>query len=129
MIDCDDNMYLTIDSLIEINNVTGSNNITLRKVHVKPYGLVKMYTDKDLVEDKLYHIIDQFNENKITPVRFYSILLNEMYQFYNGHGRTCMILLANDDNINKKILKIVVLKRTELFIINLLYIKQCYQIV
>ena len=103
MIDCDDNMYLTIDSLIEINNVTGSNNITLRKVHVKPYGLVKMYTDKDLVEDKLYHIIDQFNENKITPVRFYSILLNEMYQFYNGHGRTCMILLANDDNINKKI--------------------------
>ena len=31
----DSNMYLTVDSLIEINNIiTGANSITLRKVNV-----------------------------------------------------------------------------------------------
>ena len=56
-------MYLTIDFLIEISNtITGSNNITSRKVNVNPYGFEKMYMDKGLIEDKLYKIIDQFNE-------------------------------------------------------------------
>ena len=41
-------MYLTVDSLIKTNNIiTGSNNITLRKVNVKPYGFDKMYMDKE----------------------------------------------------------------------------------
>ena len=41
-------MCLTVNSLIEINNIiTGSNNITLRKVNVKPYGFDKMYMDKE----------------------------------------------------------------------------------
>ena len=63
MINSDGNIYLTIDFLIEINNtITGSNNITSRKVNVKPYGFEKMYMDKGLIEDKLYKIIDQFNE-------------------------------------------------------------------
>ena len=54
-IDYDGNMYLTVDSLIEINNViTSLNNIALRKVNVKPYGFDKMYMDKDLIEHKLY---------------------------------------------------------------------------
>ena len=35
--DSDDGIYLTVDSLIEINNIiTASSNITLRKVNVKP---------------------------------------------------------------------------------------------
>ena len=39
-------MYLTVDPLIEINNIiTGSNNITFRKVNVKPYGFDKTYLD------------------------------------------------------------------------------------
>ena len=38
--------------------ITGANNITLRKVNVKPYRFV-----------------DQFNERRITPIKFYSILL------------------------------------------------------
>ena len=55
MIDSDGNMYFTVDSLIEINNIiTGSNNIALRKVNVKPYGFDKMHMDKDLIEDKPY---------------------------------------------------------------------------
>ena len=43
LIDSDGGMYLTVDSLIEI---TSSNNITLRKVNVKPYGFGKMYMDQ-----------------------------------------------------------------------------------
>ena len=66
MIDSDGNMYLTVDSLIEINNViTDSNNINLRKVNVKTYGFDKMNMDKDIVADKPYQIIDQFNETKL----------------------------------------------------------------
>ena len=58
-------MYLTVDSLIEINNIiSGSNNITFGKVNVKPYGFNKMYMDEELIEDKLYQIIDKFNTLK-----------------------------------------------------------------
>ena len=59
MIDSDGNTYLTVGSLIGINNlIPGSNNITLRKVNEKSYGFDKMYMGKDLMEDKLYQIID-----------------------------------------------------------------------
>ena len=54
LIDSDSSMYLTVDSLIEINNITGSNNITLRKVNVKSYGFDKMYMEIELIKDKLY---------------------------------------------------------------------------
>ena len=97
-------MYLTVDSLIEINNlITGSNNITLRKGNVKPYGFDEMYMDKALIEDKLYQIIDQFNERKNTSTKFYSILLNKIHPFYDGNYRTCKILFANDDMIRQNI--------------------------
>ena len=100
----DGGMYLTVDSLIEINNIIiGSNNITLRKVNAKSYGLDEMYMDKELIEDKLYQIIDQFNGRKITSTKFYSILLNKIHQFYDGNGRTCKILCANDDVIRQNI--------------------------
>ena len=97
-------MYLTVDSLIEINNIIiGSNNITLRKVNAKSYGLDEMYMDKELIEDKLYQIIDQFNGRKIISTKFYSILLNKIHPFYDGNGRTCKILCANDDVIRQNI--------------------------
>ena len=55
LFDFNNTIYLTVDSLVDINNImTGSNNITLRKVHVKPYEYDKMYMDKDLIEDTLY---------------------------------------------------------------------------
>lgn len=42
--DSNNNMYLTVDSLIDINNLkTGSINITLRKVNVKLYGYKNVY--------------------------------------------------------------------------------------
>ena len=50
LIDSDNSVYLTVDSLIDINNnITGLNNITLRKFNVKPYGYDKMYMDKYLI--------------------------------------------------------------------------------
>ena len=58
----DSNIYLTDDSLIEkYSKITTLNNITLRKVNIKPYGFDRMYIGKDLIENKLYRIIVQFN--------------------------------------------------------------------
>ena len=78
----DDNMYLTVDSLIDTNNtITCSNNITLRKVNVKSHGYDKMHIDKDYIEHKLYQLIDQFHGRKINH-----------NDFYFGNGRTCRLL-------------------------------------
>ena len=115
LVDSDGGVYLTVDSLMEIDNIIiGSNNITLRKVNVKPYGFYKMYIDKELMEDKLYQIINQFSERKIAYTKFYSILLNKIHPFYYGNGRTCKILFAKDDIIRQNI-------QTKF----ILYIKQC----
>ena len=90
LVDSDGGRYLTVNSLMEINNIiTGSNNISLRKVNLKPYGFDKKYMHKELIEDKFYQIVDQFNERKITSTKFYSILLNKIHTFYDGNGRTC----------------------------------------
>ena len=68
-------MYLTVDSLTDINNIiTGLNNITLRKGNVKQCGYVKMYMNKDLIEDKLYQFVDQLNEKKITHSDFIRVV-------------------------------------------------------
>ena len=71
--------FLTVDSLIDINSIiTALNNITKGKINAKTYGYEKMYMDKDLIEYKLYQLIDQ--------------LINDMYPFYDGNGTTCNIL-------------------------------------
>ena len=57
--------------------------------------------DRYLIQDKLYQIIDQFNERKIIPVKFYSTLLNKIHPFYDWNGRKCNILFANQDKIIK----------------------------
>ena len=46
-----DSMYSTVDSLVETSTIiTGSNNIALRKVDVKPYKFGNMYMDNELIE-------------------------------------------------------------------------------
>ena len=83
-------MHLTVDYFVEINNlITGSNNITLRKVSVKRYEFDKMYFDKELIEDKLLQIIDQFNDRK----KFYSILLNKIMVIIVEHVRYCLLIM------------------------------------
>ena len=60
------NMNLAVDSLTELNSITTcSNNITFRNVNVKPYEFKEIYMYKNLIEDKLYQIIDKFNETKL----------------------------------------------------------------
>ena len=63
---------MTVDSLIDENNIiTGFNNIDLKKVNAKPYGSDKTYVVKIIIENKLYQIIDQFIERKVTTAKFY----------------------------------------------------------
>ena len=57
--------------------------------------------DKDLIEKKVFNIIDQFHERKILPVKFYSIGLKDIYPFSYGNSRVCNILIANDNEIIK----------------------------
>ena len=52
-----------------------------------------MYMDKDLIEEKLYQIMNQFNERDITSTKFYSIILNKINPFYDQNGNPCKILL------------------------------------
>ena len=85
--DSDNNMYLTVDLLLDINNIiTGLNNITLRQVNVKPYGCDKIYMDKDLIENKLYQLLDQFSVRKNNHRDFYFALLDNIHPFYDGNG-------------------------------------------
>ena len=97
LIDSNGGRYLTVDSLIEINNITtGSNNITLRKYNLKLYGFDKSHMDEELIE---VIIIDQFNKRKITSTQFYSIVLNKIHPVCDRNGRTFKILFANGDII------------------------------
>ena len=57
--------------------------------------------DKDLIEDNIYQIIDQFNEKKL--LTFCSVLLNKIHPFYDGNVRTAKILFANNEETMKLI--------------------------
>ena len=87
LVENDGGMYLILDSLTETNNIiTGSNNINSKIFYLKPYGFDKIYMNNELIEDKLYQIVDQFNERQITSGKFYSTLLNKIHPFYGGNG-------------------------------------------
>ena len=90
-------MYLIVDFLIDINNITtGSNNIPQTNVSFKSYRYDKMYMDKNSVESKLYQIIDLFKERKTSHRNFYFTLLNNIQPLYDGNGRTCKIFLVSN---------------------------------
>ena len=104
LIGSDGGRYWTVDSLIEIDNIiTNSNDDTLRKVNVKPYGFHKMYMVKELTEVKLYQKINQFNERRITSAEFYSVLLNKIHPFYDEHGRMYKLLFDDNDILRQNI--------------------------
>ena len=53
LIDSVGNMYLIVDSLIEINNIiTDSNNMTLIKINLKSFRFDKTCMDKYLIDDR-----------------------------------------------------------------------------
>ena len=63
-----------------------------------------------LIETKLYQMIGQFNERKITPKVFYSIIPSKIHPFYDGNEKTSQVLFANDAEIMKLIDETEVLK-------------------
>ena len=93
LINNDGDLYLTVDSLIRINNlITDSHNIQLRQINVKPAFHDKQYMDFTKIESELYTLVDKFNERQITPRRFCNTFLDKIHPFSDGNGRTCKIL-------------------------------------
>ena len=85
LINKDGDLFLTVDSLIRLNNyITGSHNIQLRQINVKPAFYIKQYMDFTRIESELYRLVDQFNERQITPRRFCDIFLNKIRPFADG---------------------------------------------
>ena len=96
LINKEGDLYLTVDSLITINNyVTGSNNMQLRQINVKPAFYDKQYMDFSQIESELYVLVDKFNERQITTRCFCSKFLDKIHPFSDGNGRTCKILFED----------------------------------
>ena len=96
LINNDGDLYLTVDSLIRINNlITDSHNIQLRQINVKPAFYDKQYMDFTRIESELYTLVDKFNERQITPRRFCNTFLDKIHPFSDGNGRTCKILFED----------------------------------
>ena len=92
----DGDLFLTVDSLITVNNyVTGSNNIQLRQINVKPAFHNKQYMNFSQIESELYVLVDKFNERQITARRFCNKFLDEIHPFSDRNGRTCKILFED----------------------------------
>ena len=96
LINKDGDLFLTVDSLIRINNyITGTRNIHLRQINVKPAFYNKQYMDFTRIESELYRLVNQFNQGKITPRTFCDIFLDKIHPFADGNGRTCKILFED----------------------------------
>ena len=52
--------------------------------------------DKDLIEDKLYELIDPLIERKINYRDFYFAILNNLHPCYDGNGRTDKALFVTN---------------------------------
>ena len=62
LISKDGDLFLTVDSLITLNNmITDSNNLNLRTCEVKPAGYDKYYMHSTRIERALYSLVDCFN--------------------------------------------------------------------
>ena len=96
LVTADGDLLLTVDSLITLNNIiTGSNNLFLRSVNVKPAFYQKQYLDFTVIQFELYKLIDLFNDRYITNREFYQTFLNKIHPFADGNGRTCKILFKD----------------------------------
>ena len=90
----DGDLFLTVDSLITLNNIiTNSNSILLRQTNVKPAGYNKQYMHFNYIESELYRLIDQFNDRYISKRYFIKKFLNEIHPFLDGNGRLVKLCL------------------------------------
>ena len=93
LINKDGDLFLTVDSLIRINNIiTNSHNLHLRHHNVKPAGYNRQYMDVSRIEAELYSLVDKFNNRRIMPRAFCNTFLDKMHPFAD---RTCKILFHN----------------------------------
>ena len=96
LVNKDGDLFLTVDSLITINNyITGSHNIQLRQINVKPAFYDKQYMDFTKIESELYRLGDQYNERIIIPRIFCNSFLDKIHPFADGNGRRCKILFED----------------------------------
>ena len=93
LVTSDGDLLLTVDSLITLNNIiTGSKNLSLRSVNVKPAFFNRQYLDFSKIEFELYKLVDLFNDRYITKRQFCQTFLDKIHPFHDGNGRTCKIL-------------------------------------
>ena len=95
LINKDGDLFLTVDSLIRINNIiTNSHNLHLRW-HVEPAGSNKQYMGASAIEVELYSLVDKFNNRRIMPSIFCDTFLDKIHPFVDGNSRICKILFIN----------------------------------
>ena len=93
LINKDRDLFLTVDSLIRINNIiTNSHNLHLRRHNVKPAGYNKQYINVSRIEAELYSLVDKFNDRGITSRAFCDTFLDKIHPFADGNDRTCKTL-------------------------------------
>ena len=86
----DGDMFLTADSLIELNNlILGTNNMELRKINA-----TNPYFPWWCVESSLYILVDDFKDRRLRNRDFYDHFM-EIHPFLDGNGRTCKLLFIN----------------------------------
>ena len=96
LINNDGDLYLTVDSLITLNNlITDSHNIQLRQIYAKPAFYDKQYMDFTRIGSELYTLVDKFNERQITARCFCNTFLDKIHPFSDENGRTCKILFED----------------------------------
>ena len=89
----DGDLFLTVDSLITLNNyIANSDNLLLRQIDVKPALRNKQYMDFSKIESELHNLVDQFNDRYISNRQFCKKFLDDIHPFADGNGRTCKIL-------------------------------------
>ena len=96
LINKDGDLFLTVDSLIRINNIIAkSQNLHLRRHNVKPSGYNKQYMDVSRIEAELYSLVDKCNNRRITSRAFCNTFLDKIHPFAGEKGRTCKILFLD----------------------------------
>ena len=86
-------LFLTLDSLIEMNNlVLGQNNSSLRLCQVKPAGFDFEYMHFTEIASKLQVLIDKFNDRFVSKKNFVTEFWT-INPFLDGNGRTVKILM------------------------------------
>ena len=89
-----DRIYLTVDSLITINNIiTNSNNFYLQRTNVRAAGTNKQYMDFYSIEPALQGLVDNYNLGRVTPKTFAETFL-KIHTLLDRNGRTCKLLVC-----------------------------------